>query len=193
MRAHGRKTALMVGALAVVVAVGAVLAAQHEWPFSKRSGARARAGLQSLRTPSGEPIRPATEVWSGEVSLLLNQHYALNKKPVEPLESCGVCLTLENHPGGRLQLRVVNGVLAWPKPGRPSYLDCVRLRESGTLDTVPLETSPHDGGLPIHSWMCATSGIDDDILRLQYEGPGQGSKGYRFAVSAWLRPFISSN
>jgi hypothetical protein len=187
------KTAAAAGLLGILVAVGALLGAQHEWPFSKSSTRSTRAGANSEGWfgPKREQIRPVSEIWSGEVSLALNQHYALNEKSVKSLEPCGGCLTLESHPGGALMFHAENGILVWPKQGRPSYLDCVRLRESGTLDAVPLKTSPHDGGLPIHRWLCATSGTDDDILRLQYQGPGQGRKDYRFVVTAWPRPLAN--
>lgn len=188
-----RKVAAQVSVLGILVPAGAFLATQHEWPFSKpstRSGDQANHGSSKNWTgPQGDQTRPAEEIWSGEVSLVLNQRYGLNKKPIKALEPCGACLTVGSRPGGGLFLHSDNGILPWSKRDRPSYYDCIRQRESGTLDVVTLETSPHDGGLAVHGWLCAT-GNEDDIIRLRYEGQGQSHRDCRFAVTAWHRPFV---
>jgi hypothetical protein len=204
--------------LVVLVAVGAVLAAQREWPFSKSSARSvARASGEGSAGWKGRPerTRPAEEIWSGEVSLVLNQRYGLNKRPGNTLEPCGACLTvgstwpdprvvvrsttrgpdhLDQQTGaghtrkGRLFLHSDNGILPWPKRERPSYYDCIHQRESGTLDAVTLETSPNHGGVAVHGWICAT-GNEDNIIRLQYQGQGPGSNDPRFTVTTWHRPF----
>lgn len=189
------KTAAVAGVVGVLAVGGTALATEHDWPFSKASkpsSAQTRGAHQpGWSGPPEDQTRPAEEVWSGEVSLVLNLPYGLDEKPDKIVSPCGGCLMLEKRPGARLFLRAENGIVPWPKQERPSYYDCVHLRESGTLDYVSLEISPHDGGLAIHRWMCAT-GRNDDIVRLQYGGQAPDGKGYRFAVTTWYRPFVST-
>jgi hypothetical protein len=185
----GRRIAAVSAVLGILLAVGAFQAIQHGWPFSKASiSAQANGGSSRWTGAREDPIRPAEEIWSGEVSLALNHHYGLNEKTVTAPEPCPGCLMLTRNSGGGLLLHAENGILPWPKRERPSYLDCIHQRESGTLDSVSLAVSPHDSGLPVHSWICAT-GRDDDIVRLQYQGQGQSGNAYLFAVTAWHRPF----
>jgi hypothetical protein len=177
--------------LVALVAVGAVLATQREWPFSntsKHAIAQTSGGGSTIWKGKPKRTRPAEEIWSGEVLLVLNQHYGLDKRPGKTSESCGACLTVGSSRRGGLFLHSDNGILPWPKQERPSYADCIHQRESGTLDAVTLETSPHDGGLAVHGWLCAT-GNEGDIIRLQYQGQGKGGTEFRFAVTAWYRPF----
>jgi hypothetical protein len=187
-------TAGLVGVL-VLVLVGAILAARHEWPFPKSSTSRdLRANSDSSaiwKGPREGKIRPPEEIWSGDVSLVVNRHYGLNEKTVKALNPCGGCFTVGSAPeGDGMLLKSEQGILVWPKMERPSYLDCVHQRESGTLDAIALEIAPHDGGLAVNRWLCAT-GKGDIIVRLQYEGRDQNSKDYRFAVTAWNPPFVA--
>jgi hypothetical protein len=182
---------VVVAALGALAIAAAVLATQRDWPFAKSIKYSASAYAQPGW--DGRPldqIRPAEELWSGEVSLTLNRPYGLDEKPDKLVEPCGGCLKLEDLPNGAVALRAENGIVPWPGKARPSYYDCVRLREAGTLDYISFATSSgNGGGLALHRWMCAT-GRKDDIVRLQYQGVAQGGMSCQFDVTAWHRPFM---
>jgi hypothetical protein len=185
MTSTRRRLGLAVG-VSVLVLAGVAIGMAHD-RSSPRSGYAASGNVQPgwHGRPEGG-VRPAEQLWTGEVSLVLGRPYGLDERPDKLVEPCGGCLKLETQAGGAIVLHAENGIVSWPQQGRPSYYDCVHLRESGTEDFVSLAVPGQSGGLAPGAWICAT-GRKDDIVRLRYEGTSDA--GYLFDVTAWHRPF----
>lgn len=185
----------MVGALAAIAGVVvAVLIARGVFSPSPSTSttrtSRTNPVLTSSTTKgpsttSNAPTTPGGEapVWQSEVSLVVNQEYALDGPPIEALNSCSGCLKVGDYPGAGLAIQADNGLQPWTKTGRPSHADCVQLLSSGTGPAAALETSDQSG-ISIGGWVCAFSKAGD-VLRLRYEGSSRDGTNYRFAVTAW--------
>jgi hypothetical protein len=199
---------LLVAVLTLLVGAVGVTASQKWWPFNS-SGTSHRADgspeqkerekreqeerereqktrEQKERDQEGkekEAQRP-TQVWDGEVSLEVNRAYALDGKPITPLDSCTGCLRVGDYPEVGLALQAEKGVAEWTRGGRPSYSGCKELLETHSKQAIQLETSLHNGGAAPKGWLCAKSKAEE-ILLLQYLGEEQNGIYYGFAIAAW--------
>jgi len=157
-----------VGLLALLVAALAVAGA---WPFNAGSG-----------NPEGRRV-----VWQGEVTLLEGALYALDLPPIVPLGGCARCLVITSSVPGHPILSAGNGIQGWPGKGRPSFIDCVLLRNKGTYDSVDLGVAHTTlQGVARHGWICATGASDDGLVRMQFNRREAGH--YHFSVTSWGRP-----
>ena len=184
-------------AVGSIAAVAALLVALDVFP-SPGSGTADNAGItnggnggsenQGSLTEGGSPAEPppsGEKLWSGEISLVANQNYALDGFPIEPFEGyCDGCIIVN---GFTESLEVENGVREWTEPTAPSYGDCVRLLESGPAPSVLLVTSPNAEGIEVGDWVCAFS-KSGEILRLQYLGESQDEINIRFKATGWRQP-----
>jgi hypothetical protein len=146
----------------------AALALTSAWPFAGSSDPKERRHV----------------VWQGDVTLREDALYALDLLPVVPLRACSNCLSITS----RGTLNAPNGIQGWPGKHRPSFIDCILLRnKEGTLNSVILgvqHKSIH--GVAVHGWLCATGGGNDGFMRMQFNGH-EGVQ-YHFTVTSWGRP-----
>lgn len=186
-------------ALGSIAAVAALLVALDIFPSSDSGGAESPAitktderdleGQEDLTegrseadaTPVGEKL------WGGEISLVVNENYALDGFPIEPFEGyCDGCIMVNSFTP-ELSLEVENGVRDWTEPTPPSYEDCAQLLESGPAPSVSLVTSPNTEGVEAGEWACAFS-KSGEILRLRYLGESQNEVNFRFMATGWRAP-----
>lgn len=127
------------------------------------------------------------ELWSGEISLVVNKNYSLDGFPIEPFEEfCDGCIQVN---GFSLEpsLQAENGVRAWEESSSPSYEDCAQLLESGPALSVSLVTSPNAEGVEVGEWACAFS-KSKEILRLRNLGESEDEMTFRFMATGWRQP-----
>lgn len=149
-------------------------------------GALAIAGAWPFDSASSEPGSGRHVVWEGKVALQENSPYALDVLPIEPNGNCH-CLVAKRNPRGQLIFEAGNGIQGWPHPGRPSYVDCIILRNKLTYDSVALEAPETTlQAVALHGWICATGGGDDGLMRMQYDGQRDGR--VLFTITSWGRP-----
>lgn len=166
-----RRATLAASAAGLLIVLVAALAIAGAWPFD---------------SASSEPGPGRHVVWEGEVALKEGAPYALDVLPVEPNANCH-CLTAKRNARGQLIFEAGNGIQGWPHTGRPSYVDCIILRNKLTYDSVVLQ-APRTSltQVALHGWVCATGGLDDGLMRMQYNGRRGGQ--VLFSVTSWGRP-----
>jgi hypothetical protein len=135
-------------------------------------------------TPGPTTPAPGSPFWHGQVTLVVNQDYALDGLPVTSLASCAGCMRVGDYPGAGLALQADNGVQPWTKPGEPTYSGCMNLLNSGTTPAAALDVPPYTSGVAVGGWLCAFS-KEHDYLRLRFDGSANGGTDYRFTVTAW--------
>jgi hypothetical protein len=189
-------------AVGSIAAVAALLVALDVFPSSDSDGGESPAiaktdegdpessedltegtggGSEADDTPTGEKL------WGGEISLVVNENYALDGFPIEPFEGfCDGCIMVNSFTP-ELSLEVENGVRDWTEPTPPTYEDCVQLLDSGPAPSVSLVTSPNTEGVETGEWACAFS-KSGEILRLRYLGESQDEVNLRFMATGWRAP-----
>jgi hypothetical protein len=167
-----RKRIAAMTATTCFVALVAAVAITSTWPF----------GTASSNARESRHI-----VWEGRVALQESSFYALDTLPVVARAQCTECLRVETGTHSLPSLSARNGLLGWPGSGAPSYIDCIHLRNTTTLDSVALG-APHttEGAIAVHGWICATGGGNDGLMRLQYDGRHAGR--FLFSITSWGRP-----
>jgi hypothetical protein len=179
------------GALAAVVALLVGLGF-HSSDSGGDSGGGSAAKPDTVSETTDEPRAdpevedPAggEELWGGEISLIVNENYALDGFPIEPFEGyCDGCIMVNSF-ATPLALEVENGVRNWAPPDPPSYEDCAELLASGPAPSVALVESPNSEGLAEGDWACAYS-KSGEILRLGYKGESEDGVNFRFTVTGW--------
>jgi hypothetical protein len=131
------------------------------------------------------------ELWSGEISLVVNTNYTLDGFPIEPFEGyCDGCIRVNSF-APELSLEVENGVRDWPESRAPSFTGCSELLESGPAPSVFLVTSPNSEGLQVGEWACAYS-KSGEVLRLRYQGESEDEVNFHFLVTGWTSPQTAS-
>jgi hypothetical protein len=165
-----RRGFILATSLAALILLGGALAIAGTWPFDSGSSSN-----------SGRHV-----IWEGKVALKENSPYKLDVLPVEPFGACH-CLKAKHDAKGQLIFEADNGIQGWAHPGRPSYVDCIILRNKLTYDSVALG-SPRTTlqAVALHGWICATGGGNDGLIRLQYNGQRDGR--VLFTVTSWGRP-----
>lgn len=180
-----------VGSLA---AVAALFLALDVFPSSDSSDSESPTTVQADRgefEESGNSVannpQAGKKLWGGEISLVVDENYALDGFPIEPFEGyCDGCIMVNSFTP-ELSLQVENGVRDWSEPTPPVYEDCARLLESGPAPSVSLVTSPNSEGVEVGEWACAFS-KSGEILRLRYLGESQDEVNFRFAATGWRQP-----
>ena len=185
-----------VGALAAIAGVLATLGffsssdpERSEGSVATGAGSHSPEKPGDSSTPTGPEIPQAGEkLWSGEISLVLEELYALDGFPIEPYNGyyCDGCLMINRY-SPEVSFEVENGVREWGEPSPPSYADCVRLLESGPALAISLVASTGRESLEAGEWVCAFS-LSGQVLRLRYEGVSQDGVNYRFAATGWNHP-----
>jgi hypothetical protein len=181
-------------ALGALAAVGALLLTIDLSPSDQGAGAEKPPPPKtdgreerSDHKPDGAEQPQGKELWSGEISLVVNENYALDGFPIEQVEGyCEGCIMVNSFTP-EISLEVENGVRNWPQPNPPSFDDCAQLLESGPAPSVFLVTSPNSEGLWEGDWACAYS-KSGELLRLQYLGESEDGVNFRFKATGWSRP-----
>jgi len=172
MGRHIAQRNLVLGAAAGLLLLLAALAIAGSWPFY---------------TSSSSAKKPWHVVWEGSVALEEGHLYQLDVAPSEAQGDCGRCLSVHTDSEGRISLAAGNGIQGWPHPGKPSYADCIILRnENQSFDSVELgatRTTPQT--VALHGWMCATGAARDGLIRVQYNGRRNGR--FLVLVRSWGR------
>jgi hypothetical protein len=181
-------------AIGSLAAVAALLLALDVLPSSDSSDSESPTTVRTDRSEPEEPVNLAAQnlqagkkLWEGEISLVVNENYALDGFPIEPFEGyCDGCIMVNSFTP-ELSLQVENGVRDWREPTPPTYEDCARLLESGPAPSVSLVTSPNSEGVEVGEWACAFS-KSGEILRLRYLGESQDEVNFGFAATGWRQP-----
>lgn len=185
-------------AVGSIAAIAGVLLALGVTPSSDSGNAESPAGKKaresapqdssdSLDKREANPDNAGEELWSGEISVIVDTNYTLDGFPIEPFEGfCDGCIMVNSYTP-ELSLQVENGVRAWNQSSPPSYGDCVRLLESGPAPSVSLVTSPDAEGVEVGEWACAFS-KSKEILRLRYLGESEDEMNFRFMATGWRQP-----
>jgi hypothetical protein len=182
-------------AVGSIAAVAAVLLALDVIPSSDSGRANDSVGKKtresapqdsgnSVEEPEADADQAGEELWSGEVSLVVDKNYTLDGFPIEPFEEfCDGCIQVNSF-SPEPSLRAENGVRAWDESTPPSYEDCAQLLESGPAPSVSLVMSPNAEGVEVGEWACAFS-KSKEILRLRYLGESEDEMNFRFLTTGW--------
>jgi hypothetical protein len=185
-------------AVGSIAAVAGVLLALGVTPSSDSrraddpAGRKARESVPqnsggSVKIPEANADQAGEELWSGEISLVVNENYALDGFPIEPFEEfCDGCIQVNSF-SPEPSLQAENGVRAWDESTPPSYEDCAQLLESGPAPSVSLVTSPNAEGVEVGEWACAFS-KSKEILRLRNLGESEDETNFRFMATGWRQP-----
>jgi hypothetical protein len=185
-------------AVGSIAAVAAVLLALGVTPSSDSdsgddpTGEKARESAPqssggSVEKTEANADKAGEELWSGEISLIVDTNYTLDGFPIEPFEGfCDGCIQVNSY-SPEPSLQVENGVRAWDESTPPSHEDCVQLLESGPAPLVSLVTSPNAEGVEVGEWACAFS-KSNEILRLRYLGESEDEMNFRFMATGWRQP-----
>lgn len=157
-------------------------------PASKTAPNNAPQGSTgSVEESEANADRAGEELWSGEISLIIDKNYTLDGFPIEPFEGfCDGCIQVNSY-SLEPSLQAENGVRAWDESTPPSFQDCAQLLESGPAPSVSLVTSPNAEGVEVGEWACVFS-KSKEILRLRNLGESEDEMNFRFLATGWRQP-----
>lgn len=184
-----------VGSIAAVAAVLLALGVTPSPDSGHANNPASKKALESAPQDSARSIeeseanadKAGEELWSGEISLIVDTNYSLDGFPIQPFEGfCDGCIQVNSY-SLEPSLQVENGVRAWDESTPPSHEDCAQLLESGPAPSVSLVTSPNAEGVEVGEWACAFS-KSKEILRLRNLGESEDEMNFRFMATGWRQP-----